>query len=90
MTDLVKIATVSCLPIWKRDSTAAEWLQECAAIAMEFPERFDRCVLVYEECNKEGLPIYSRLVSRNIPHNNDLLGTLQAAQMELFDFMKGR
>lgn len=90
MTEPVKTASISCLPVWKKGSTAVEWLHELAAMAMEFPERFERCVLVYEKCNAEGLPVVTRIQSRGILSNTDVMGTLESAKLELYDFMKGR
>ena len=82
-------ATVSTLPIWKKNSTPAEWLQELAALAIENPERWARIVVIYEEINADGYPIRMRQFSRGIACNNSILGTLVSAQMELFDYMKG-
>ena len=83
-------ATVSTLPVWKKDSTAAEWLQELAACALVRPEQWARIVVVYEECNKDGVPVKTREYSRGIDSNTDLMGTLVTAQLELFEHMKGR
>lgn len=57
---------------------------------MEYPERFDRIIVIYEECNKEKLPIQTRMCSRNIPSNTEILGVLESSKLETFEFMKGR
>ena len=83
-------ASISTLPVWKKDSTAAEWLEELAALAREHPERWGKVVVVLDELNSEGLPIKMRNYSRNHASNTDIVGALQVAQFELFEFMKGR
>lgn len=83
-------ASISTLPIWKKDSTAAEWLQELAACALANPERWPRIVVIFEELDKDGLPFKTRQCSYGIQHNTDILGTLTTAQHELFEHMKGR
>jgi len=83
-------ASISSLPIWKKDSTPAEWLQEIATIAMEHPERFARIVVVCEEENKEGFPYKTRFWSRNHKTNTDIIGSLQVCALEVFEYMKGR
>jgi hypothetical protein len=83
-------ASISSLPIWKKDSTPAEWLQEIATIAMEYPERFSRIVVVCDEDNKEGMPFKSRFWSRNHKTNTDVIGALQVGMLEVFEYMKGR
>lgn len=83
-------ASISTLPVWKKDSTAAEWLGELAALAMEHPERWARIVVVFEETNAEKMPIRTKQYSYGIETNTDIMGTLATAQFELFEFMKGR
>lgn len=83
-------ASISKLPIWKKNSTAAEWLEELAAMAREHPERFSQIILIYEELNPEGLPYKTRFQSKNHPHNTGICGALEVAKLEIFEFMKGR
>ena len=83
-------ASVSTLPVWKKDASAAEWLQELSAMAMEHPERWARIVVVLEETNKDNLPVKTRQYSRGIVSNTEIMGMLATAQHELFEFMKGR
>ncbi len=81
-------ATVSTLPIWKKDSTASEWLQELAAMALEHPEQWERIVVVFEQDSPKQT--HTRFLSRAIRTNQEILGTLVCAQHELFEYMKGR
>lgn len=83
-------AKIQALPVWKKDSTAAEWLQEIAAIAMEYPERFARIVVVNEELNKDGLPVKTRLWSKGLKTNSDIIGALEVAKLETWETMTGR
>lgn len=84
-------ASFATLPVWKANSTAAEWLSEVAALALENPQRFARVIVVAEEFRPETtLPVKSRLYSWHHDHNTGIVGTLQVAQLELFDYMKDR
>lgn len=83
-------ASIKTLPIWKKDSSPAEWLSEVAALAMEHPGRFSRIVVIYEEFNDKGLSSHTRWQQRGYDNNTDILGTIACAQMELFEYMKGR
>ncbi len=83
-------ASISTIPVWKKDSTAAEWLTELASMALEHPERWARVVVVYEKVNADGLSIETRNVSYNITSNTEIIGTLEGAKMEVFEYMKGR
>lgn len=51
-------ASVDFLPIWKKGSTAEEWLQEVAAIARKKPEKFAKVVIVAEETRPDGCTSY--------------------------------
>ena len=82
-------ASISTLPVWKKDSSPAEWLSEISALALQYPERFQRIVVIFEECDA-GLPTKTRQHSYQIPCNTDILGALEAAKLELFEYMKGR
>ena len=83
-------ATLATLPIWKKDATPADWLQEVAAIALVYPERFSRIIVVYEQNNPEAQPICTRMQSYGFPHNTDIMGALETAKCELWDLMKNR
>ena len=90
MSDAPKrLATISTLPVWKKDSTPAEWLQELAACALANPEKWGRIVVVFEKVDGTG-SIETRSLSYNCETNTLKLGTLACAQLEVFDEMKGR
>lgn len=83
-------ASISTLPVWKKDSTPAEWLAELAAMALEHPERWARVVVVFEKVNADNLSIQTRSLSYNIKSNTEIIGTLETAKLEVFELMKGR
>jgi hypothetical protein len=83
-------ATISTLPVWKAGASAAEWLEELAAMAREHPERWNRIVVIFEQMTDDGLPHKTRQYSFNHPHNTGIIGSLEVAQLELWEFMKGR
>lgn len=83
-------ATIATLPIWKRNSTAAEWLEELAGLARENPERWERIVVVLQEGGPDAARHHIRNYSRGVQTNQELLGLLTAGQLELFEYMKGR
>ena len=60
------------------------------ALALEKPHRFARIVVVFEETNDKGLPVFNRQFFYGINHNTDAVGALQVAQYQLFEHMKGR
>ncbi len=75
-------ASIDYLPIWKKDSTAEEWLLEVAAIARKHPERFGKVVIVAEERLGEG----SWLVRTfNRPATlSEILGIMEIAKAQMF------
>lgn len=83
-------ASISTLPVWKKDSTAAEWLTELAAMALEHPERWGRLVVIFEKVDADNLSIETRSLSYNVGSNTEKLGTLETAKLEVFEQMKGR
>lgn len=83
-------ASFHTLPVWKKDSTPAEWLSEISGLAMERPERFGRIVIVFEKTNEKGHAIETRWHQYGIETNTDIVGTLEVAKQEVIDFMKGR
>ena len=83
-------ASIHTIDVWKKNSTAAEWLNELASLAMERPERWARIVVIFEKVNEDGAPIETRQFSHGIVHNTDILGTIETAKLELFELMKGR
>lgn len=83
-------ASISTLPVWKKNGTAAEFLQEVAGLALERPERFSRVVVIFEKVNEDGQPIETRHHCKGIKSNTDLICTLETTKLEVFEFMKGR
>lgn len=83
-------ATISTLPVWKKDSTPAEWLQEVATLALEHPENFARIVVVAEQLNRENIPDKCRVWTKNVLTNSDTMGVLVTAQHEIYEYMRGR
>lgn len=81
-------ATISVLPVWKKDASPSEWFMEMAAMALASPERFRRIAVVYEEHNNEGS--ITRHASYKVETNSDVLGLMETAKLELFEYMKGR
>jgi hypothetical protein len=83
-------ASVHTLPIWKKGSTPAEWLEELAGLARENPERWAQIAVVFNELNEEKMPTKTRYYSYGLLTNTDILGALQVGILEVFDYMKGR
>lgn len=83
-------ATISTLPVWKAGASAAEWLEELAALARESPEKWRRIAVVFEELNSDGLPFKTRIHSYNHEHNTGIIGALEVAKLDLWEFMNGR
>lgn len=78
------------LPVWKKGSTAAEWLDELAGLAREHPHKWARIVVVFEELDAEGNATHTRQHVRNCPNNTTVIGTLQTSILETFEYMKDR
>lgn len=83
-------ATVTAIPVWKKNATPSEWLSELSSLSMESPENWSRIVVIFEKVNSENVPIESRWHSYGIKTNQDVIGTLEAGKMEVFEYMKGR
>jgi len=82
-------ATISTLPVWKKGASAAEWLEELAALAREHPEQWQRIIVVFEQFNSDNQPVKSRLHSFGHDHNTGILGAMRVAELELWAYMKG-
>lgn len=83
-------ASISTLPVWKKGTTPAEWLEELAAMAREHPERWARIVVIFEEADERGRSAVTRHYERGIDYNTDLLGTLETTKLQVYDYMLGR
>lgn len=72
------------LPIWKKGSTAEEFLLELAMIARKHPERFEKVVLVSQETLPTGqtkVDYFTRQVS-----TMEALGVLELGKMEIIRY----
>lgn len=69
---------IAVLPIWKRDGTLAERLEETAGYVRAHPERFERFVMCFIETLPNG-----NLKVRTMTHGCDL-----AQQIGLFELGK--
>lgn len=74
---------VKMLPIWKKGSTAEEWLMEIAAIAREYPERFDKAIIVMQETKRDG-----RMVHRYYDRGIKLLERIGLLEVGKSDALK--
>ena len=72
---------IDYLPIWKKDSTPYEFLQELSMIARKHPERFAKVVILYEET----LPNGNTLLHSNYKNvnTNELIGLLNIVQHDI-------
>lgn len=75
-------ASIDYLPIWKKDSTAEEWLLELACIARKYPERFEKAVIVLQETLPNG-NIKHRTYSRGAKLLEQI-GLIECGKMDIF------
>lgn len=80
-------ATIDYLPIWKKDATACERLQEVASIARKHPERFTRLLIAYEETLEDGRTITRYAV--NGVDTTTLLGMIEQVKEEVHVLTRG-
>lgn len=74
-------ATIDYLPVWKKNSTPSEWLQELAAVALKHPERFGQiCVVMHETLPTGNVKI--RQYNRGAK-TTELIGLMVWAQHDL-------
>ncbi len=79
-----KADNVDYLPIWKKGSTAEEWLLEIAAVARKRPERFGKAVIVFEETLPNGNTRYD-YYCRNT-NTIELVGLLEFGKIKVNDY----
>lgn len=79
-------ASITTLPIWKKDTTACERLYELAELAREKPELFQKWVIVY--CEDNDKTFKTRSVSGEGTRTSDSLAVLQAGILDLWDRTK--
>ena len=66
---------VDFLPVWKKDSTAEEWLSEIQSIARKYPKRFEKVAMVAVEKRENG-NLKTRIFSRGC-NTLELLGIFE-------------
>lgn len=78
---------VSYLPIWKKNASVAERLEEIALIARKYPERFDKLVVLYVETlpgpTPAGLSQLRYIDSNTTTH--EFMGICQDALMTVWN-----
>lgn len=84
------MSNISALPIWKKGSTPAEWLQEMAAMALQHPDRFGRIVVIYEKVSDKGISTETRHQTYGIDSNTAVMASLEFCKLDLWEYMKGR
>ena len=84
-------ASIDYLPIWKKDATACERLQEIAEIARKYPERFDRLLVVYESVpdTSDGGNTTKIRYACNGCDTTTLLGLIEEAKEEIHVVTRG-
>ena len=81
------MSKIAAIPVWKKNATAAERLQEVAMMALEKPERFVRVVILYEEITDDGI-ISRQAFSEGIT-TNEALGVIDAAKLDMYLRLRG-
>lgn len=74
-------AQIDYLPIWKKNSTSEEFLQEIAVIARVHPRWFDKIVIAYESESIDNSS-QTRYQCRNCT-TTEVLGLLESAKEEV-------
>lgn len=72
------------LPVWKKGITAEEWFQDLALQARQYPERFQKMVLVYQVTKEDG-----RILTRyycSALGTTELIGLLEIGKQEVLAF----
>lgn len=76
----ITMNNVKVLPIWKKHSTADEWLMEIAAMARDHPERFTKAVIVIQETKDDGVMVH-RYYDRGV-QLLERIGLLEVGKMD--------
>lgn len=74
-------SNISHLPIWKDGATPAERFSEFEAMARQYPDRFGKIVVLYEETLADGRTILRRFSDHCT--TNELIGLLGIAKVEI-------
>ena len=72
-------ASIDFLPIWKKDATPCERLQELAEVARKYPERWEKFVIGCVETKPNG----------NLHFRNYRYGCVLTEAVGLFEVSKG-
>lgn len=75
---------VEYLPIWKKGSSAEEFLFELSMIARKHPERFEKMVLVHQGALPSG-STFTNYATRQVT-TNEVLGLLEIGKMEVLRY----
>ena len=82
------MSKISYLPIWKAKATAEERFYELAMIAHEYPERFTKVVVVYQErLPREGNWTATRQISAGC-NTDEAIGILEQGKMEIYKWTR--
>ncbi len=83
-------ASITALPVWKKNSSPAEWLQELATLALENPDRWARIVVVVQRIDDEGLTKNTRSYSHDMRTESEIIAALEIAKLLAYDELMGR
>ena len=75
---------ISYLPVWKKDSTPEEFLQEVALIARKYPDRFTRIGIAFDETLPNGNTV-THYHCYNVS-TTELIGLFECAKMRVYEF----
>jgi len=78
-------ASIDYLPIWKKNATGEERLQEIALVAGKFPERFGKMIIVYQETLPNG-NTKVRYICGEGTTTNDTIAILESAKVQLIEW----
>lgn len=73
---------IDYLPVWKKNATPCERLQELAEIARKHPERFNKWAIVYCEDSDDTFTV--RTLSGLDTRTSDTLGVLTAGIQQVW------
>lgn len=87
------MGTIATLPLWKKDASAADRLEELACMAREYPERFEAFVLVWRGTQPSGnWKIRTHAYHAKQPGNDlmldQVLGLLELGKFEFHEDSK--
>lgn len=83
MSDQKAPDNVTPIPVWKRNSTAEEFLQEVATVARKYPDRFEKMIVMHEETLPSGRTVV-RYATRGASLN-ELLGLIEIGKRRIIE-----